>query len=406
MPRQLENWLTAYGDWTLPRSESPESMIIWAGLFTVASVVKRHVCFPKRLMGSYAIYPNLYIIYVGPPGVVRKSTTAGYAEKLLHGVTELDTTQVINLASTAMSASKLVEVMSECLDGSLSILASELGTFMNVSKEEMYDLLTDLYDGKVRYDYATRMHGIEIVENPCVNFLAATTPSWVAEQMPVHVIGGGFASRCIFIFEEQVRRRQLYYDLDWRHYEDLGKALTHDLAHMSELEGEFKHDSRATRDAMEAWYQSLPKESLGTEQTEGYFNRKHVHVHKVAMLLSLCERDDLVVTETHFEAAKALLAGLEDRMPRAFSTVGRNPYSDDILRILDFINSFGGKPVERKHIARRFFHQLQGAELDEVLSSLVVMGELEYVKTIDGKPVRAYKPCGSGLITGVGGLTS
>lgn len=391
MPRQLENWLTAYGDWTLPRSESPESMIIWAGLFAVSSAVKRHVYFPKKLMGSYAIYPNLYVIYVGPPGVVRKSTTAGYAEHLLHSVDD------INLASTAMSASKLVEIMSETLDGSLSILASELGTFMNISKEEMYDLLTDLYDGKVRYDYATRMHGIEIVENPCVNFLAATTPSWVAEQMPVHVIGGGFASRCIFIFEEKRRRKQLYYDIDWRHYSDLGKALENDLAHIAAIEGEFRHENRGVRDAMEDWYQSSPDEH-GDDRVEGYFNRKHVHVHKVAMLLSLCERDDLVITLTHFEAAKALLAGLEERMPRAFTSVGRNPYSDDILKILEFVREGGdGKPVERKHIARRFFHQLQGPELDEVLSTLVTMGELEYVKTINNKPARAYRPSGQGF---------
>jgi hypothetical protein len=391
MPRQLENWLTAYGDWTLPRSESPESMIIWAGLFAVSSAVKRHVYFPKRLMGSYSIYPNLYVIYVGPPGVVRKSTTAGYAEQLLHSVNE------INLASTAMSASKLVEIMSETLDGSLSILASELGTFMNISKEEMYDLLTDLYDGKVRYDYATRMHGIEIVENPCVNFLAATTPSWVAEQMPVHVIGGGFASRCIFIFEERRRRKQLYYDIDWRHYQDLGTALENDLKHISELEGEFRHENKATRDMIEAWYQATPDEHED-DRIEGYFNRKHVHLHKVAMLLSLCERDDLIITETHFQAAQGLLEGLEEHMPRAFSSVGKNPYSDDIFKVLEFIQEIGGgKPVERKHIARRFFHRLQGAELDEVLSTLTAMEALKYVKSIDNKNVRAYQPTGKGF---------
>ena len=38
-----------------------------------------------------------------------------------------------------------------------------------------------------------------------------------------------------------------------------------------------------------------------------------------------------------------------------------------------------------------------GAELDEVLSTLTVMGELEYVKTINGKPARAYRPIGKGI---------
>jgi hypothetical protein len=337
-------------------------------------------------MGSYDIYPNIYVIYVGPPGVVRKSTTAGYAESLLQG-DDLD----INISSTAMSSSKLVEVLSEVNDGSMSILSSELGTFMNVSQDEMYDLLTDLYDGKIKYEYATRSHGLEIVENPCLNFLAATTPSWVSEQMPLHVIGGGFASRCIFIFENQRRRKQLYYNLDWRSYSDLGKKLEHDLAHIASLEGEVKHDSTATQDAIESWYQNEADERRD-DRVEGYFNRKHVHLHKVAMILSLCERDDLVVTLTHFEAAKHILEGVEANMPKAFSGVGRNPYSDDILKILEFIQSFDGEPVTRKKIAQRFYHQLQGPELDEVLGTLTTMGELVYVDTIDGKKARAYKP--------------
>lgn len=385
--RLLENWLTSYSEWTLPRSESPESMILWAGLFAVASVAKRHVKFPRSLMGSYDIYPNLYIIYVGPPGVVRKSTTAGYAESLLQGE-GLD----INMSSTAMSSSKLIETLSEVNDGSMSILSSELGTFMNVSKDEMYDLLTDLYDGKIRYEYATRAHGLEIVDNPCLNFLAATTPSWITEQMPLHVIGGGFASRCIFIFEDKVRRRQLYYNLDWRSYTDLGRKLEHDLIHIAELEGEFRHEDKETMQAIEEWYQTTADADDHDDRVEGYFNRKHVHVHKVAMILSLCERDDFVVTLAHFEGAKHILGGVEKNMPRAFSGVGRNPYSDDILKILEFIQSFGGEPVTRKIIAQRFYHQLQGPELDEVLGTLTTMEELVYVELIDGKKVRAYRP--------------
>ena len=387
MARLLDNWLTSYSEWTLPRSESPESMIMWAGLFAVASATKRHVYFPKSMMGSYTIYPHLYIIFVAKPGVARKSTTAGFTETLL----QADLMQDINIASTAMSASKLIEVLSETNDGSLTILSSELGTFMNVSKDEMYDVLTDLFDGKIKYEYATRAHGLEITDNPCINFLAATTPSWMSEQMPAYVIGGGFASRCVFVYEDRVRRRQLYYDLDWRTYEDLGTALAHDLAHIGGLEGKFSHDCRETQDAMEGWYQKTADEEDVDTSVEGYFQRKPVLVHKVAMILSMCERDDLRISMTHFEAAKAILEGVEAQMPRAFSAVGRNPYSSLIVEVLDFITAAQGEPVSRRMIAQRFYRQLQGPELDEVLGTLTTMEEIEYVGTIDGKKVRAYK---------------
>jgi hypothetical protein len=270
MSRVTDNWLHTFLEWTVDRSESPESMILWSGLCTLASVLKRHVRVPKKLMGGYDIYPNLFVIFVAPPAVARKSTTVGRAEDLLR---DLDG---IAIGSTAVSASKLISDMSDTLDGSITLLPSELGTFMNVSQEEMYDVLTDLYDNKKIYTYSTRTHGLEIVENPCVNFLAATTPKWVEQQMPIHVIGGGFASRVIFIFEDAPRTRQLYYDIDPSHYKRLEEALVHDLRYIQkEVKGDFKHDNTRTRDFVESWYRDNA-DNFDLESgpgVEGYQNR-------------------------------------------------------------------------------------------------------------------------------------
>ena len=194
MPRRLDNWLDSFLDWTLPRSEAPASMIEAVGLSVLASVMRRSVYWPKSLMGSYDLFPNLYFILVAEPGVARKSTTVGYGEKLLANL------DGINLSSTAVSSSKLIEDLAEAIEASMTVLPSELGSFMNISNESMYDLLTDLYDNKEVYVQGTRAHGQEKIERPCINFLAATTPKWVENQMPMHVIGGGFASRCIFVF--------------------------------------------------------------------------------------------------------------------------------------------------------------------------------------------------------------
>lgn len=324
-------------------------------------------------MGSYSIYPNLYVIMVGPPGVIRKSTTAAYSEHLLGGLSN------VKLSSTAVSDSKLVEILSETPDGAISIISSEFATFVNVSQESMYDLLTDLFDGKVKHELATRLHGIEIAENPCLNLLAATTPTWVSNQMPSHVIGGGFASRVVFVFENRVRQRKLYYDLDWGHYELLKDQLTRDLIHIGGLEGEFNHDSKRTKDLMEQWYQETD-DTVGDSRIEGYYQRKHIHVHKVAMLLSLAERDDFIITEVHFEAAKAILEGVESKMPRVFSAVGANPTAGYLEEVLDYI-ALQREPIHRSKIQRRFHHNLDAARLGEVLAALVSM---DYIIDVSG----------------------
>jgi len=336
-------------------------------------------------MGSYEIVPNLYVIFIGPPAVIRKSTTTGYAEDLLGGL--LGGVDGIHTAATAMSKSKLIEVLSEISedsggkDTSISILSSEFSNFINVSKEEMYDLLTDLYDGKVRYEYDTRLHSLEVAEKPCVNLLAATTPDWIDSQPPEHIAGGGFSSRVIFIFEDERRRHQLYYDevVDESEIQKLGSILHNDLVHISDnLEGEFRHDSPATKAAMEKWYQDVVARESDDERVAGYFNRKHVHAHKVAMLLSVAKRDDLIVTMDDFNKAKGLLSRVELKMPKALAHVGKNPYVRFYDEIAEFIEKAQG-PVGLPRILARFHHQLQTDQVKDIILTLKIIGRIKQV---------------------------
>lgn len=373
--RILPNWLKVYLDWTLPRSEAPESMVLWAGLFTVAAVLKRKVIIPKSLMGSYEIYPNLYIIFVGTPGTVRKSTTIGYAEELLLSMSELLTDSSITFASTSSSASKFIEMLSKSEDSSMTVISSEFSSFVATSKETMYELLTDIYDGKKKFSHGTRQHGFELAEEPVINLIAATTPAWISKQPPEQFLGGGFASRVLFIFEQKRRQYKLYFDdIDYEKTEIVGGILAKDLRHISSLKGEFKHDSLTTKKMMEDWYQVHAKQGTNDSRIEGYWERKHVHVHKVAMILSVMERDDLIITQAHFEAAKLLLDELEEKMPRALSSIGSNPIGHYVYDVQDFIRDRG--EVTKKVLTARFFRDLRTEELIELMDALEGMGTI------------------------------
>lgn len=391
MSRKLDNWLHSFLDWTLPRSESPESLILWTGLFSMSSVVKRHVCFPRSIMGMYDIYPNLYVLLVGPAGVVRKSTTLNAAQSLIMDLYRNDIEKEVTLASTAMSVSKMIEMLASSYDDSLAIISSEFSNFVMTSQEEMFDVLTDLYDSPKRYEYGTRMHGYEVADEPCVNLLGATTPSWLA-TVPEYLTGGGFARRVIFVFEDTVRQRKLYYDIDWPKFEGLKSDLQHDLAHIASIKGDFKHDTKKTKDTMEMWYHENAESLERDERVEGYFQTKHVHIHKIAMLLSLAEDDELVITMDHFEMALGVLEKTEEKMTRALASVGRNPYSSHLDQIQHFIESFHGKEVSRKQVLRRFYHDLKETEVDEQLATLVAMGKIRVIKKPgQGPGSRSYR---------------
>ena len=71
--RRCDNWLLAYRDYILPRTDAPESFVFWSGVFAISSVLRRRVKFPKRILGLWDCYPHMYLMFVGPPGM-RKTT--------------------------------------------------------------------------------------------------------------------------------------------------------------------------------------------------------------------------------------------------------------------------------------------------------------------------------------------
>ena len=83
MSRELTNWLDSYLEYT-ENSESPISYHTWAGLSVVAGALQRRV-YLKWGLGQ-VIYPNLYIVLIGPSGRTRKGVALGIAKDFLKQV--------------------------------------------------------------------------------------------------------------------------------------------------------------------------------------------------------------------------------------------------------------------------------------------------------------------------------
>lgn len=383
MKRKCQNWLKTFGEWTLPRSEAPETFIFWTGLFTIASVVRRHVKVPKSILGSWEAAPNLYILFIAPPGKARKSTTANYTEDLLDYVPD------VTKSPELITKESLLSTIVKSPDNSIAITAPEFGEFIAKSGPDMYGFLTNIYDGKKNISVSTLSRGLELAERPCVNLLGATTPIWLADNMPESVIGGGFASRVIFIFEESVRRRKLYYrELDHEKLESLREDLVQDLIHISnEISGEFEIEKEA-EDFMVEWYEANAEVSSVSEyKLHGYYERRPAHIHKVAMLLHLAESDELVLQKKDFEAAITILGQVEKKLPQTFQSVGKNIYAVDARRIAEFVKE--KKKVSQGELYSQFFHVATPNMLQEFITALVLMGEIK--QTVEGTVI--YYTC-------------
>lgn len=372
--RQCSNWLLAFRDWSLPRSEAPESFHLWAGLFTLASVIKRKVKIPKKILGGWEVSPTLYVIFVAPAGRARKSTTGGYAEELLREI------PIVARAATAMTKEVLLKKLSEVRDSSLSVFSSEFAMFIQKSGTDMYDVLTHMFDGNLDVSVETIGRPLDFAEKPCINMLGCTTPDWISSNMPENVIGGGFASRVIFVFEERKRRSKLFYDeaengelgLDWEAGAKQKEALVADLSHIATmLEGEFSFTPEA-RKLMKDWYEKEGETEADNYRLQGYYERKPAHTLKIAMLLHIAKSDVLEIDIEDMAGALTILEDLEKKLPKTFANIGKNAYTSELTRIVEFIQR--RREVTMKEVLVNFYQAADPRKLQELIQGLIAAG--------------------------------
>jgi hypothetical protein len=380
LPRKLDNWLRGYQLYT-EGTESPPIFHFWCALGTLAGAAQRKIVLDEKY---FQVYPNMYIVLVSPPGRSRKSTALRIGKGLLKGV--IDYGQEVHFSTQASSVAALVKQFSSISNKdhqSMTAFISELGSLLGSKSVEMTDFLTDVYDCEPDWDKQTVGRGLEKIERPWFNLLGATTPQWMGDNLSKTAVEGGFVSRTVFVFDD-TRLRVAFPDLT-DEQRVIRRSLIHDLAEIAKIQGEFKFSDEA-KDFYSHWYEHvLPRESQSDYRLTGFFERKHIHVKKVAMLMRLAQgsvetKDHLIISKTDIEAAIGVVGDIEPGMRKAFSAVGKNVYSTDLDRILEQIRN-GGYVSYRELIAGNI-HSVDKEVLDKILGSLISMEEIEMV---DGK---------------------
>ena len=356
--RHFANWISAFMEYA-SFSEAPKHMHFWTAVSTLAGALRRRVWLD---MAYFRWHPNFYVILVAPPGIVSKSTTAGIGMSLLKKVPDIKfgpdvvTWQalVTGFAESTMSYEYQGEFHAM---SAITIESSEFGNLLNPQDKEMVDLLVSLWDGKPgAFEKKTKGSGCDTVENPWINLIACTTPAWIAGNFPEYMIGGGFTSRCVFVYAEKKAKLVAYpTDITPVNLREIAQKLIEDLCQISIMVGQYELSPEA-REWGRAWYANHYAAShlhLDDERFGGYLARKQTHIHKLAMILAAAESEQLLITAEHLAVADRMVSDLEPDMQFVFSKIGKSEDAVYAERLIWYVTKRGGCEYRE---AYRFVH--------------------------------------------------
>ena len=380
------SFLSDFRDYTSGAEVHP-THAVWAGLTCLSAMAGKKIWLP---MGHFNVYLNLYVIYVSPPGM-RKSTALNFATKFLEDAKgpalAMDCTSREALVSTM---SKL-EVAFRPSDGSapfsftpMVLLAPEMSELLGVSRDGMSSLLTTIYDKVGDYNASTIKRKLETIANPYLVMLGCATPKWITERLKDDVISGGFARRCVWLYESERPTRITMPTITPAQAEAWRRCILYGQQ-LKRVSGIFTFTPEAFA-LYDSWYTSaIPPVD---EALTGYYDSKHMQVLKTAMLWSLSESFDLVLRPQHIHHTLELFKLLESNLHRVFEGVGRNELHGLSSSLLNILRQAGGI-LEEKKVYTFMFASGTEYEIRQVVDHLITAEKVSLgtkPSRVDGAP--------------------
>lgn len=387
MSRNFDDWIGNFLQYC-QGGESPRHVNFWVAVATIAGCLRRRVWLDMR---RFVWYPNFYIILVAPPAVVQKSTSSDQGMRLLRQVPGIVfgphvTTWESLVVRFAQAAEQFEWNGNSYTQSPLMLDSGEFGNLFDPKDRKQVDLFVRLYDCPPgRFEKETKMSGNDTIYDACVNLIACTTPAWIMDNFPTYLIGGGFTSRCIFVYVDEKATEIAWPDEHVvRNHAEMAQLLVQDLEHISLLAGEFQLSIEAREWGREWYHQHLTEDMkrMHGPMLMGYAGRKQSHMVKLSMILSASRSDDLIISIDDIQTAAAMLTDLEPDMQKVFSNIGLSERSGNVDKMLQYVKKKGRVPYKEVY-SQVYMYFPSGKEFEEVFRGAIQSGILS-IKTEGG----------------------
>lgn len=283
-------------------SEAPERYFWWSGLAAISAVARKNVWLDRG--SQYNLYPNIYVALISTKSGARKGIPISICKRLL---LEIDLVRVISGCNSIQGIieelGKQVTLMeSKTVIGEAHgiLLSDELDSFLTGDPKEL-SILTGLYgthEHEKEWKKTLKNSNPTTLKSPCLTMLVASNEALFDSVVKRKDAEGGFLARVILVKEGGIKRLNSLMRPP-KHKLDI-PGLSKRLIEISKIKGQFSYSDQ-TADMYDTWYNKMMGEDR--DDRTGTFNRLGDQVLKVAMLLSLARKDDLILDWQDIELA-------------------------------------------------------------------------------------------------------
>jgi hypothetical protein len=383
--------------------ESPESFWKWAALAAMSAVLKDNVWLDRATV--FNTYPNIYVMLHADSGM-KKGPPVSFARQL---VRQVNNTRIIGGRSSIQGilkemGSTQTQKGGVVLTKSVAFICSSELSSSIVEDKVATKILTDLYDRSYNIGEWKSLLKMETFElkDPTVTMLTATNEAMSEDFFTKSAIQGGYFARTFIIYEKESPvtnslifplRGDLNYTVSSDYLKELAKLQGpfHPLAKL-EATDEYRYKKikngreiwfNATGIVYDDWYDEFKKmvrESENKDET-GTMNRFGDSVLKIAMLLALAEKPELIISEEAMVNAVAECEKLLGNVRK--TTLGKHGISDTAQLKVMVINELLARVdnrISRALLMKKLWaHYSSVEEFDGVLNSFHQAGLLETI---------------------------
>lgn len=372
--RTLPSWIDAFVESTA-NLETPLLYRRWAAITLIGAVLEQKVW----MMSPTELYPNLYTMLVGHPGV-GKTRSIHAATKYANQI------QDFNPCPPSVTSASLVDALvahkrflptykkneSAIEYNSMLIAADEFGVLLHKWDNQMVALLSAFYD-TTPYGEQRRTSDIKIkMQRPLLSILSGSTPSNLMKFMPEGAWDQGFSSRIIMVFSDERIITDIFAPVE----ATLSKDLIHDLEIINSTYGQCEFTAEF-REATMAWRHDDMAPAPTHPKLLHYATRRLAHMLKLAMISSIDRGHSLLLTKADFDRAKGWLLEVEERMPEIFKAGAVHADAaamDDVFHLI--LTNDRGKGVAGYIVNRWLAERLPIHSVERALITMVNAGRI------------------------------